>query len=186
MHTTGNTTVLLVLTLALLSASSLSGCANKQQVTQAPPPVAAPQPYQGPRFVHDASGQDYYVDSKGALHLIVRRVVEVPQSVSGLYYIEDDNRAYSIDQSERLYYRDSAGGIHFLEEVRPGRPMGTVIISRQPEVYVPAAPTWSRESCESQWQSCMSGCNGISSRQTYDRPNCISNCDAIRSGCLER
>ena len=185
MYAMRNTTVLIFMALALLSVSILPGCAKTQQETQAPPPVAAPQ-YQGPRFVHDASGQDYYVDSRGALHLVVRRAVEVPGSGGGIYYIEDDTRAYSIDQSERLYYRDSSGVIHFIEEVRPGRAMETVIITRQPERYAPMAPARSMESCESQWQTCMSGCNGISPRQAYDRPNCISNCEVIRSGCLGR
>ncbi|MFP5223476.1 MAG: hypothetical protein ACLGSA_14390 [Acidobacteriota bacterium] len=168
----------------LLVALNIPAFAKRQVIQVQPAP--APQSYQGQRFIHDANGQDYYVDSKGALHLITRRVVEAPGVMGGLYYIENDDRVYYIDQSQRLYYRDSSGGIHFLEEVRPGRPMETVIISRQPETYAPMTPVLSRESCESQYQSCMSGCNGISPRQTYDRPNCISNCDAIRSGCLGR
>jgi len=180
-----STTLFVFMFVGLFVAMSTPAFAKRQQVIQVQPAPSS-QSYQGQRFIHDAGGQDYYVDSRGALHLITRRVTEAPGVMGGLYYIEDDDRVYSIDQSQRLYYRDSSGRIRYIEEIRPGRAMDTVIISRQPEGYVPAAPAWSMESCESQWQSCMSGCNGISSRQKYDRPNCISNCDVIRSGCRGR
>ncbi|WP_027190941.1 hypothetical protein [Fundidesulfovibrio putealis] len=179
-----STTLFVFMFVGLFVAMGAPALAKRQVIQVQPAPSS--QSYQGQRFIHDAGGQDYYVDSKGALHLVTRRVIEAPGAMGGLYYIEDDDRAYSIDQSQRLYYRDSSGGIHFLEEIRPGRAMDSVIISRQTEGYAPAAPAWSRESCESQWQSCMSGCNGISSRQKYDRPNCVSNCDVIRRGCLGR
>lgn len=178
------TTFVLFTFVGLFVAISTPAFAKRQVIQVQPAPSS--QSYQGQRFIHDAGGQDYYVDSRGALHLITRRVIEDPGVMGGLYYIEDDDRVYSIDQSQRLYYRDSSGRIHYLEEVRPGRAMDTVIISRQPETYPPMAQARSMESCESQWQSCMSGCNGISSRQKYDRPNCISNCDVIRSGCRGR
>jgi len=178
-------TLKLLLLVGLLVTLSIPAFAKQQQVIQIQPAPSS-QADQSQRFVHDAGGQDYYVDSNGALHLVTRRVIEVPGVLGGLYYIEDDDRAYSIDQSQRLYYRDSAGTIHFLEEVRPGRAMETIVISPQPDAYAPMAPARSAESCESQWQSCMAGCKGISSRQADDRPNCISNCDVIRRGCLGR
>jgi hypothetical protein len=125
------------------------------------------------------------VDSQGALHLITRQVIESPGAAGGLYYIiEDDDRPYYRDQNGRLYYRDSSSRTYYIEDVRPGRSGETVIIQRGPEGYAPMTPARSMESCESQWQDCMSGCNGISPRQPYDRPNCIKNCDVIRSGCL--
>lgn len=179
-----NTTLILLLIVGLLATLSISAFAKRQVIQVQPAPSS--QSYQGERFIHDEGGQDYYVDSKGALHLVTRRVIEAPGVMGGLYYIEDDDRAYFIDKSQRLYYRDSSGGIHYLEEIRPGRAMNSVVISRQNQSYAPSAPAWSMESCESQWQSCMSGCKGISSRQTYDRPNCISNCEVIRNACQGR
>lgn len=131
----------------------------------------------GPRFIVQ-SGQEYYVDSRGALHEVVRHEVVAG---GGLYYLVGDERPYYVDESGRLYYRMPSGEVVYYEDVAPPP---AVVIPGQP-VYVPA-PAVSRESCESQYRECMSGCNGISPRQRYDRPNCISNCEAIRGGCLGR
>ena len=199
MSTRGNTAITLFLCVGLLAFLSLPGCTRHRvpdenqmqmgqgsmgqgsgtQVSQAPQVSQVPQ---GPRFVTQ-SGRDYYVDSRGALHLITRQVIESPGAAGGLYYIEDDDRPYYRDPSNRLYYRDPSNRTYYIEDVRPGR-SETVIIQREPERYAPVAR--SMESCESQWQSCMSGCNGISPRQPYDKPNCIRNCDIIRNGCLGR
>ena len=193
-----NTALILLLLSGLLSLLILPGCtrhrdANENQVQmgqgslgggtsartdQVPPMVSQVPP--GPHFVVQ-SGQDYYVDSRGALHQIVRR-----ETVSGgvlYYYIEGDERGYLVDESGRLYYREPAGRIVYYETLSPSA-TETVVAPSQP-VYLPA-PAMSAESCESQYQECMSGCRGISPRQTYDRPNCMSNCDVIRSGCLRR
>lgn len=173
-----NTAIILSLFSGLLFIMVLPGCGKRQQAAYEPP-SATIAPAQSSRIVRRAD-RDYYVDSRGALHLIVRRSVETG---GGLYYLEGDERAYVLDQAGRLYYREPTGRILYFEEVVPGETAETVVVPSQP-AYV-TAPAM-RESCESQWQDCMSGCNGISPRQRYDRPNCISNCEAIRRGCLDR
>ncbi|WP_243358262.1 hypothetical protein [Fundidesulfovibrio terrae] len=162
----------------LLLLLILPGCAKQQAASRSTETVVAPAP--APRIVRQAE-QDYYVDSRGALHLIVRQEI---QTGGGLYYIEGDERAYISDPTGRLYYREPTGTVIYIEDLSP--PPQAVIIPRQPEVYVPVAPARSMESCESQWRNCMAGCEGISPRQRYDRPNCISDCEAIRSGCPGR
>lgn len=202
MRIKSSTSVALLLFICFLAVLIFSGCARHRDPVENQTPMGqgslgrsaddkAPQSPQisqapqGPRII-TRSGQDYYVDSNGALHVITRRVIEVPDAGGGLYYIEDDDRPYYIDQSNRLYSRDSTGRTYYIEELRPVRPVEREATPRVPEAYAPMAPARSMESCESQWQSCMSGCNGISPRQPYDRPNCIRNCDVIRNGCLGR
>lgn len=176
-------TALLFLLAGLLTPFILPASAPCQTRVYVEPQAPQPEPRQGSRFVRSNDGRDYYVDSKGALHLITRQVIESPGAAGGLYYIEDDERPYSRDQGDRLYYRDSSGRTYYIEDVRPGRPGETIVIQHGSGMYAPMAQARSYESCESQWQTCMSGCNGISTRQKYDRPNCVSNCDVIRSGC---
>jgi hypothetical protein len=171
-----NTAIMLSLFSGLLSMFALPGCSRHHEAAYESPPAATISPAPSSHIVRRAD-RDYYVDSQGALHLISRRSMETE---GGLYYLEGDERAYVLDQSGRLYYREPSGRILYYEEVTP---VQTVVVPSQP-TYMAAPVT--RESCESQYQQCVSGCNGISPRQRADRPNCMSNCEAIRSGCPGR
>ena len=138
------------------------------------------------RFVRTESQQEYYVDSRGGMHLVTRQVTE-PTGLSGiLYYIEDDARPYSLDESQRLFTRDQAGHVYYIEDVRPGRVIESRVILQDNAPYRGMAPAYSQESCSSQYEKCMSGCQGLSRREAYTRPTCVNNCEIIRSGCSGR
>lgn len=206
-----------------------AGCVRRVPPPEAYAPPAAvapsavtPAPANVRRFVVTETQEHYYVDSRGGMHRIVREVT--PPTGGGLfYYVENDERPYSIDEVQRLYYRDPSGKTYYIEDVNPARvvtpeeamragvPSGIVpptypqtypttypptypqtypqtYPTTYPMAYPPAYPTtypmaYPRESCASQWEKCMSGCQGISPRQAYSRPECISNCEAIRSNC---
>jgi hypothetical protein len=130
--------------------------------------------------------QRYYVDSRGGLHLVTREVPQ-PSGIGGvLYYIEDDDRPYLLDESQRLYYRDSSGRMSYIEDVRPGRANEPETIIRESRPSMHVTPSELRESCSSQWESCMSGCQGISRRQSYSQPECVRDCEIIRNNCQDR
>ncbi len=149
------------------------------QVSEVPTVLPANRVAPSPRFVVQ-SGQDYYVDSRGALHQVLRREVV---SGGGLYYLEGDERGYLADEHGRLYHRESAGNILYYEDASPRVVETRVVPGKQ--VYMPA-PVIGRESCESQYQECMSGCQSISPREAYDRPNCVSMCEQNQRGCQGR
>jgi len=135
------------------------------------------------RFVRTESQQEYYVDSRGGMHLITRQVME-PTGLSGiLYYIEDDARPYSLDESQRLFTRDQSGHVFYIEDVRPGRAIESRAIVQDNAPYRDMAPTYSQESCAHQYEQCMYGCQGLSRREAYTRPTCINNCEIIRNSC---
>jgi hypothetical protein len=191
---TKTNSLLLALAAGSLLVLGATGCARHEtpvsdlaQARQAPPAPAS-EHIAGKRFVLTETGQRYYVDSRGMQHTIVREVTE-PSGVGGVfYYIEDDDRPYYVDQSERLYYRDSSGRMYYIEDARPGRSSESQVILRadRPAMVETFSPALSRETCSSQWESCMEGCKGISPKQTYDRPNCIRYCDQIRNNCTDR
>ncbi|WP_139311483.1 hypothetical protein [Desulfovibrio sp. DV] len=138
------------------------------------------------RFVHTDSQQDYYVDSRGGMHLVTRQVTQ-PAGLSGiLYYIEDDDRPYSLDEGQRLYTRDQSGQIFYIEDVRPGRVIESRVLVQESVPYRGMTPAYSQESCANQYEKCMAGCQGLSRREAYTRPTCINNCEIIRSGCSGR
>lgn len=82
-----------------------------------------------------------------------------PQSGPGLYYTVPDSRSPGYQQ--------------------PG----------YPQTYYPQAgyqtgyPAMSSESCASQYQRCVDACQGLSRREAYTRPQCLSNCETIRNNC---
>lgn len=138
------------------------------------------------RLVHTESQQDYYIDSRGAMHLITRQVTQ-PTGLSGiLYYIEDDDRPYSLDESQRLFTRDQAGHVYYIEDVRPGRVIDSRVIVRNDAPYQDMSPSYSQESCAQQYGKCMAGCQGLSRGSAHTRPTCINNCEIIRNGCSGR
>lgn len=171
--------------LMLFAGSQAQAQAQAQRVYVVP---AEPAPVHVRTFVITDTGKHYYVDSKGGLHEVVRQTVE-SQGGGGLYYIEDDDRPYYLDQSGELYYRDSSGRVRYIEEVNPGRAMqpGMIIREEAPQTYVAVTPgpPMPRQSCASQYQECMDGCQGISPRQQSDKPNCMSICDQIKSTCRD-
>lgn len=185
MATTRNRIIAICLLAGALSMLFAAGCARqppKETYGRRSGDVAEITAKQ--RFiVRGENQQRYYVDSRGGLHLIAREVPQ-PSGIGGaLYYIENDERPYYLDEGQRLYYRDSTSRVYYIEDVRPGRIMEpeTIVRESRPSVIVtPAAP---RESCASQWENCMSGCRGISPRQSYTRPECVSNCDTIKINC---
>lgn len=176
----------------------LPGCQRKEPMTDRANMAAAPasEPISGPRFLRQ-SERDYYVDQYGALHTITRRE---GMTGGGIYYIEGDERPYMLEPSGRLYYREPEGRVIYLEEVNPGgsahmmagspqymHPGGSAhMMEGAPSHMYPAGTGMHWQSCESQWQNCLEGCETISPRQRYDRPNCIRNCEAIRAGCTGR
>lgn len=97
------------------------------QVSETPAVPPADRVAPGPRFIVQ-SGRDYYVDSRGGLHRVVRRDVE---SGGGLYYIEGDERGYMVDEYGRLYSREPAGRILYYEERVP-RSVDTIVVPVQP------------------------------------------------------
>jgi hypothetical protein len=186
MHTSRIKTLVPLVLAGLASVAGIYGCARNQQPVEmnAQPPAAVAEPVVVKHFVV-TDGRHYYVDSKGALHLIVREVQE-PAGAGGLfYYIENDEHPYYLDQGERLYYRDSSGRLHYVEDVEPGAVVEPEVIIRRttPGVVLEPRSMVPPQSCSEQWEECMSGCQGISPRQSYDRPGCIENCDTIRSHC---
>ncbi|MFP5257754.1 MAG: hypothetical protein ACLGQH_01905 [Acidobacteriota bacterium] len=151
-------------------------------VYPAPPP---PAPVATGHFVRTPTGQVYYVDAMGVQHLIARSVT--PPGGGLYYYVEGDERPYFLDENQRLYFRDPWGNIFYIENMRPGggAVYGGVVQGSPPPMMVPLAPTMPAEPCVVQWQKCLDGCSGISPRQAYDRPNCLNNCEVIRSQCRD-
>ncbi|MHC1789744.1 hypothetical protein [Solidesulfovibrio sp.] len=138
------------------------------------------------RFVRTESQQDYYVDSRGGMHRVTRQVTQ-PAGLSGiLYYIEDDDRPYSLDEGQRLYTRDQSGRVYYIEDVRPGRVIESRVIVQESVPYRGMPPVYANESCAHQYEKCMSACQGLSRREAYTRPTCVNNCEIIRSGCSGR
>ncbi|EKO37858.1 MAG: hypothetical protein B193_3464 [Solidesulfovibrio magneticus str. Maddingley MBC34] len=148
--------------------------------------VHTPQTTTVRSFVRTDTQQEYYVDSRGGLHQVTRQVTQ-PTGLSGiLYYIEDDDRPYSLDENRRLYTRDQSGRIYYLEDVRQGRTIESRVIVQNPIPYRDMTPTYSQESCAHQYEKCLYGCQGLSRREAYTRPTCINNCEIIRNGCNGR
>ena len=138
------------------------------------------------RFVHTESQQEYYVDSRGGMHLVTRQVTQ-PGGLSGiLYYIEDDDRPYSLDEGQRLFTRDPSGRIFYIEDVRPGRVIESRVAVPAIVAYRGRQPAYTQESCAYQYDKCMTGCQGLSRREAHTRPTCINNCEIIRNGCSGR
>ena len=134
-------------------------------------------------FVRTDTQQEYYVDSRGGLHQVTRQVTQ-PTGLSGiLYYIEDDERPYSLDENRRLYTRDQSGRIYCLEDVRQGRVIESRGIVQDSTPYRGMTPAYSQEPCAQQYEKCLYGCQGLSRREAYTRPTCINNCEIIRNGC---
>lgn len=151
------------------------------------PAASPPAPVATGHFVRTPTGQIYYMDAMGVQHLIARSVT--PPGGGIYYYVEGDERPYFVDEYQRLYYRDPWGMIYYIENINPGRGVvyGVVVQGGPPVVVAPPmVPAMPAESCASQFDKCMYGCSGISPRQAYDRPNCMSNCEVIRSQCRDR
>ncbi len=187
--------------LLLLGAS---GCVRSQPVTYNAP---EPERVTARQFGRTETGVRYYVDSRGVQHVIAREVSD-PSAGGGIYYyVENDEHPYFLDASGQLYYRDPWGRIYPIEAINPGNvaygtgpyvglpyggetyggaTYGGAVQGAGAPMMEPAWPATTGESCASQYEKCMSGCQGISPRQAYDRPNCISNCEVIRSQCLNR
>lgn len=120
------------------------------------------------------------------MHLVTRQVAQ-PISPNGiLYYVEDDDRPYSLDENQRLYTRDQSGRMYYIEDVRPGRSVESQVIVYERAPYRDMMPAYSQESCASQYEKCMSGCQGLSRREAYTYQTCVNNCETIRSGCSGR
>jgi len=201
---------------------SLAGCARRQPPpeTYANPAAVAPAPSNSRRFVVTETQEHYYVDSRGAMHRIVREVMQPPGGGGIFYYVENDPQPYYIDEAQRLYHRDPSGNIYYIEDMTPIQaagpremappssppvylaPSGPVYMAPTGPGYItpvvpgymtPAAPTYlaptymaptyPSESCTSQWQRCMDACQGLSRREAYTRPECVNNCNVIRSNC---
>lgn len=144
------------------------------------PAAPPPAPVATGNFVRTPTGQLYYVDATGAQHRIASAVT--PPGGGLYYYIEGDERPYFIDESQRLYSRDPWGNVYYIENMRPG---GGAVQGGASPLMIPLAPAMPAQPCAIQWQKCLDGCSGISPRQAYDRPNCISNCEIIRSQCRD-
>ncbi|WP_043639973.1 hypothetical protein [Desulfovibrio sp. TomC] len=165
----------------------VADCAHAQPPTLVYVYPAAPPPASGAtgNFVRTPTGQLYYVDATGAQHRIVSAVT--PPGGGLYYYVEGDERPYFIDESQRLYSRDPWGNVYYIEQMRSGggAVYGGVVQGSASPMMVPLTPTVPVEPCVIQWQKCLDGCSGISPRQAYDHPNCISNCEVIRSQCRD-
>jgi len=134
-------------------------------------------------FVRTETQHRYYVDSMGRRHLIVREVIEPTAPLGMLYYIENDDNPYYVDEVQRLYSRDGSGRIYYLEDARQeGNVQSRVFMTgNRPSTVI--QPIIQRESCASQYGKCMSACQGISRREAYTKPICINNCEIIKNGC---
>ncbi|MFP5259579.1 MAG: hypothetical protein ACLGQH_11215 [Acidobacteriota bacterium] len=136
------------------------------------------------QFVRTGPQQYYYVDSRGGMHLVTREVTQ-PTGMSGmLYYIEDDNRPYSLDANQRLYTQDQFGRIYYIEDVRPNRATDSRVIVPESVPYRDMPTAYSQEPCTYQYEKCMQGCQGLSRREAYTYPTCVNNCEIIRNGCI--
>lgn len=174
-----------------LFAFSLIGLSVANPANSQPPQesysrrtIIVPESSPSRRFVRTETQQSYYVDSRGGMHLITREVTESTGTGGILYYIENDDQPYYLDEGQRLYTRDASGNVYYIEDVRPSRinePRG-VILENRPSIGM--API-QHESCSSQFNKCMSGCQGVSRSERYARPECINNCETIRNACRE-
>lgn len=176
------TTVALIFFVSLLTLGEATSVHSRPYQSYLSQPTYQPETTIR-RFVRTESQQEYYVDSRGGMHLITRQVTE-PTGLSGiLYYIEDDVRPYSLDESQRLFTRDQFGHVYYIEDVRPGRVIESQVIVEDNAPYRDMAPAYSQESCAHQYEQCMFGCQGLSRREAYTRPTCVNNCAIIRNGC---
>jgi hypothetical protein len=187
MTTACNRIIVLCLFAGSLSVLYAAGCARQPpQETYGRRSGDVAEVTESRRFIVRGENQRYYVDSRGGLHLIAREVPQ-PSGIGGeLYYIEGDERPYYLDESQRLYYRDSSGRVYYIEDVNPGKVNEPEVIIHESRPSMIVSPSESRESCASQWESCMSGCQGISRRQSYTRPECIRDCEIIRNNCRDQ
>ena len=148
--------------------------------------VYTPQTTTVRSFIRTDTQQEYYVDSRGGMHQVTRQVTQ-PSGLSGiLYYIEDDDRPYSLDENRRLYTRDQSGRIYYIEDVRQGRVIESRVIVPVPIPHRGMTPVYAQESCADQYEKCLYGCQGLSRREAYTRPTCLNNCEIIRNGCNGR
>jgi hypothetical protein len=171
---------------SLLVLSTAVPAQSRRYETIVQQPTYVQEPTTVRRFVRTDSQQEYYVDSRGGMHLVTRQVTQ-PAGLSGiLYYIEDDDRPYSLDEGQRLYTRDQSGRVYYIEDVRPGRVIESRVLVQESVPYRGMTPAYSQESCANQYAKCLSGCQGLSRREAYTRPTCINNCEIIRSGCSGR
>ncbi|UJX41196.1 hypothetical protein K9F62_00380 [Desulfovibrio sp. JY] len=137
----------------------------------------------GGHFVRVGTQHRYYVDSMGRRHRIVREVIEPSAPLGMLYYIENDDHQYYVDEGHRLYTRDTSGRVYYLEEVGQRGNVQSRTTMRENRPYMAVQPMMQRESCASQYGKCMAGCQGISRREAYTKPVCINNCEIIKNGC---
>ncbi|MHC1710970.1 MAG: hypothetical protein AB9872_02280 [Solidesulfovibrio sp.] len=136
----------------------------------------------GGRFVRTGT-QRYYVDRSGRRHLIIREVTEPTAPLGMLYYIENDEKPYYVGEGERLYSRDQSGRVYYIDEANQGGTIGSGVIIIDDISPRSVPPMMQRESCASQYDKCMAGCQGVSRSERYTRPMCLNNCETIRNGC---
>lgn len=184
MTTMRGTTIALKMVVLSLFVLCSAGTARSQPFPETytrPGPIVRGQA--SGHFVRTETQHRYYVDSMGRRHLIVREVIEPTAPLGILYYIENDNNPYYVDEGQRLYSRDASGRIYYLEEARQGGNIQSGIIMRDNRPSMVVQPMMQRESCASQYQKCMAACQGISRREAYTKPVCINNCEIIKNGC---
>lgn len=178
MHMTKHGRLLTIVMAGLLSAPAVSSLAAGPG-----PAVEVAQARANGQGV-SADEKDYYVDKDGALHIITRRLVK---QQGGLYSVEGDDQAKAVetDKQGRLFYRDAAGAVHYVEETEPGVYVEKKAAPKRSGATKPAAKS-PRETCESQYRNCVAGCRAISPREAADQPNCMRDCETIRRGCSGR
>jgi len=184
MATTRSTTTTFGMLVFSMLVFCSAGTARSQPFpeTYARPGSAVPEQTRG-RFVRTDTQQRYYVDSLGRRYLIVREVVQPSAPLGILYYIENDDRPYYIDEDQRLYTRDQSGRMSYIDEVGQDQVNEPRVIMRRGSPSMYNQPMMQSESCASQYAKCMSGCQGISRKESYTKPTCINNCEVIRNGC---
>ncbi|WP_243358530.1 hypothetical protein [Fundidesulfovibrio terrae] len=182
--------VLSTLVLAMLAAA---GCGPRDRtdtrtLAQAPAPpeervvVVERSPESPRRYFRDTSGQLYYADPQGGLH-IIQRTERVETGTGGLYYVVDDNPIqYYMDDSGRMYYYGSGRSVVYLEESGPGHVIDPLPILRGSSVSNRLETGRSMVYCDSQWKKCMQKCSEAPGLE--NKKNCQENCDYDKEQCL--
>jgi len=159
----------------LLSLAPAFGYARPEEA-----PAPAGQAAGEGGYSRDSRGNAYYIDGKGALHVIENKVVVTDeQGNKRTYEVRGDERPWR-DASGRLSFTDGDGRTVYIDEGAPGGVVDPKSIFKGTQMEQRLESGKSMAYCTDRLDACRLKCRELSSS---DRQVCLGNCERDKERC---
>lgn len=131
-------------------------------------------------YSRDSRGNEYFIDDKGALHVIEKKLVVTDElGNKRIYEVRGDEHPRR-DASGRLYFSDRDGRIVYIDEGAPGGVIDPMGILKGTEMERKIESGRSMAYCANRYDACRQACREV---LPSDREVCLGNCERDKARC---